>query len=135
MGKGDAGDGRRYARFLVLLVVCAAGLVLVGWIPTRKLGGDAAVRALVIACLVSVTGSVVGSLPLVLGQWLGGSARATPVGVMASLAVRFTWVVVWAAAVALAGWAEPRLFLIWVGISYLVLLVPDVKYALARQGT
>jgi len=87
-----------------------------------------------VACLVSLAGSVVGSLPLVWGGRLGGSARATPVGVMASLALRFTWVVVWAGAVALAGWAEPRPFLIWVGISYLIFLVADVKLALDQQG-
>jgi hypothetical protein len=134
MDAGRPGGGRQYALFLALLVACTAGLILVGWAPTRRLGGEPAVGAMVLACLLCCVGSVVGSLPLVLSRFFGGPAGATPVGFLASLAVRFSWVVGSAAVVALAGWAEPRPFLIWVGVSYLAFLVVDVWYALARRG-
>jgi hypothetical protein len=134
MDAGRPGGGRQYAVFLALLVACTAGLILVGWVPTRRLGGDPAVDAMVLACLLCFVGSVVGSLPFVLGRSFGGSGRTTPVSALASLAVRFTWVVGSAAFVALAGWAEPRPFLIWVAISYLAFLVVDVWFALALRS-
>lgn len=134
MDAGRPRGGRQYTLFLALLVACTAGLILVGWVPTRRWGGEPAVGAMVLACLLCCVGSVLGSLPLVLGRFFGGSVGATPVSVLASLAVRFTWVAGSAAVVALAGWAEPRPFLVWVGGSYLAFLVVDVWFALAQRG-
>jgi hypothetical protein len=79
---------------------------------------------------VTFLGSVVGSLPLA----LAADGGAGPARFLSSLGLRFAVVAGLAAGVALTKWVAPRPFLIWVGVSYLVLLVVDVRFALARQA-
>ena len=91
---------------------------------------------MVAGCVVSLVGSVAGTLPLLLSRGRS-QIEAVPV-VLGSIALRLTVVVLLAAAVALLSPVAIEPFLIWVGISHVSLLVVDTLYArsevLAREA-
>ena len=119
---------RRYLGFIAMLILISGGLILIGIEPSRRLGGEEAVRGLLAGCGLSVFASVVGSLPVLMaGSGPGG--RVVPV--LASLALRFLTALGGAAAVLVQHLFEPRPFLLWLGISYLALLAVDVRFTLA----
>lgn len=135
---GAAGS---YARFLVWAVAVAAVAALLGWLPTRWLGGDEAVSAMLAGCGVSVLASALGGVPIALSRG-AGLAGSTPAAVAAArmaallkaMAVRFVAVAVLATAAVLSGLFPRSPLLIWVAISYSAQLVVDTRYALANDG-
>ncbi len=54
--------------------------------------------------------------------------RAGPGPVLATTIVRFAFVLLCAAGIALSKWVSPTSLLLWTAISYLVLLVVDTTY-------
>lgn len=122
---------RNYVRLLGLLVVIAAALLMLGWVPTRKLGGPEGITAMVAGCGLSLAGSAIGALPIF---WAERRERVPgPSSILASVALRFVLVLAAAAAVALSGVVERVAFVVWVGVSYLAFLVADVRHALVGQ--
>ena len=55
---------RGYAIFLVGVFGVTGALLLLGYLPTRSLGGQASVSAMFCACSVSLFASAVGALPI-----------------------------------------------------------------------
>ncbi len=101
-------------------------LVAAGYRPTRGAGGRAALEAMLLACGVSLTGSAVGGVPIALARegGLEGLKRF-----IASMVLRLLVV---AALAGLAIWLLDPLrkpFLLWLGLTYLVLLVADTGFA------
>ncbi|MFQ5351194.1 MAG: hypothetical protein ACE5EG_12195 [Thermoanaerobaculia bacterium] len=119
---------RRYLLFLVALVGPTGALLAVGYLPTRSLAGEAALPAMLLACAVSFVGSAVGGLPIATARESGleGLKRFT-----ASMVLRLLVVAVLAGAVIWFLDPERRPFLLWLAISYLVLLVADTGFAQA----
>jgi len=119
--------------FLAAAVVTVAIVAAVGYVPTRRLVGDSGPRAMVMGCAISLLASVVGSIPMVFGVGSELLARQRSSGALlalgSSMALRLAVVVVGALAAGLSGrWAVAPL-LVWVGISYGALLVPDTLFA------
>ncbi len=129
MTVAEARPGREYLRLLGVLGGVAAALVLIGYLPTRELGGEGAVAAMLAGCGVSLAGSLIGSLPVL----FAGTGPSSPASLLASLGIRFFVVLGAAVGVAVAGWVATAPFLVWVGISYLAFLVPDVRFAVRQQ--
>jgi hypothetical protein len=131
--------GRRYLLFLAVLAGATVALLAAGYLPTRSLAGEAALPAMLLACAISFVGSAVGGLPLarvgVMGT--GGDAGAGKGDggveglkrVITAMALRLAVVVVLAGAVILLVGPERKPFLLWLALSYLVLLVADTGYA------
>ena len=124
-------DFRRYAKFVGVSVAVAAVLFGVGFLPTRKLAGADGLWALLAACGVSLLGSWCGAVPMALVAV--GDKAAVATAALGAMSVRFMVVVMGALAVSLGTDMERAPFLIWVGISYLVLLVVDTLFAV-RMG-
>lgn len=124
-GREPAAGG--YLRFLAWAIAVAAVLVLLGWVPTRRLGGEDAIPAMLAGCAVVVLASALGAVPIALVR--GGSAQRTQ-AVLLSMAVRLGAVVVLAVAAVLSGWFPRQPLLLWVAISYVAMLVVDTRYAL-----
>ena len=119
-----------YLRFLAWAVAVAAVLVVLGWVPTRRLGGESAVPAMFAGCVVVILASALGAVPIALaGGARGGSAQRTQ-AVLLSMAVRLGAVVLLAVAAVLSGWFPRKPLLLWVAISYVAMLVVDTRYAL-----
>ncbi len=122
---------RRYARFVAVSAVVAMVLVGAGFFPTRNLAGADGLWAMVAACGVSLVGSWIGAVPMALVSV--GDRAAVATAALGAMAVRFAVVLFGALAVVLGSDVERPSFLIWVGISYLVLLVVDTLFAV-RMG-
>ena len=123
------GVARVFALSAVVMVLVAA----VGYLPTKRMGGSSAVPAMLAGCLVSLAASVIGSIPLVVG--LHGPARNRANAILLSTALRLAVVLVLALAVALSGWFDRTPLLIWLAISYVLLLLVDTVYAVRLSGS
>lgn len=120
--------GRRYLLFLVALSGLTLLLLAVGYLPTRSLGGEAALAAMLLACGVSFAGSALGALPIATARAAGpeGLQRIT-----AAMLVRLLVVAALAGGLYWLLRPERRPFLLWLAISYLVLLAADTGFARA----
>lgn len=106
-----------------LMVVVGA----IGYVPTVRLGGEDAMAGLLAGCGVSLAGSWIGSIPIFVALRAGcGAVNAA----LAAMALRFVLVGGAALAIALSGAVSKGPFLVWVAISYVVLLIADVMLAL-----
>lgn len=118
-----------HARFTILLVGIGGLVLLIGSAPTRNLGGSSGIRAMWLACGLTVLASAVAALPVTLAAIRPRKEQLVTV-LMGSMALRLALVVVLAVAAVLAGSVERKPFLLWIAFSYLALLPLDTWYAL-----
>jgi len=128
-GRSPSAGG--YLRFLAWVVAVTAALALVGWVPTRRLGGEEAVPAMLAGCVVGILASALGGVPIALA---GGSPAARMQALLFSMVIRLGAVVILAVAAVLSGWFPRAPLLLWVAISYVVQLVVDTRYALQASA-
>jgi hypothetical protein len=119
----------QYLRFLAWTVALAVGIALLGYLPTKRWGGEGAVRAMLAGCGVGVVASGLGGIPVMLFAKTGGAT-----GILAAMAVRFAAALALSLAAALSGEFERGPLLLWVAISYMVLLTVDTRFALGSLG-
>jgi hypothetical protein len=116
-----------YMRFLVWTVAAAVGAALLGYVPTRRLGGEEAIPALIAGCAIGVIASAVGALPILLARRSG--AAPSPVQGLLSMAVRLAVLVVLGVSVALSGVFPTRPLIVWIALGYGVQIALEVWYA------
>jgi cyanate permease len=116
-----------YARFLAWAVAIAIALVLLGYAPTRRLGGEGALPAMIAGCLIGVIASAVGALPVLLSRRAGSAG--SPLQGLYSMALRSVAMVVLGLSVGLSGWFPIRPLLLWIALGYVAQLALDVRYA------
>lgn len=117
-----------YLRFLAWVIGVAVLIALVGWLPTRRLGGPEAIPAMIVGCAVGALASALGGIPVARGRSKADPAQQLNV-VLFSMAVRFAVVIVLGTAAALSGEVERMSLLLWIAISYVALLAVDTRYA------
>lgn len=117
-----------YLRFLGWVVGVGVALALLGYAPTRRLGGEGALPAMVAGCVIGVVASAVGALP-VLNARRAGRAGLLLQGMLAALALRFVTALILGLAVGLAGWFEARPLVIWIALGYVAQLALETRYA------
>jgi hypothetical protein len=117
---------------LALAMIVAVMTAAIGYYPTTRIGGRGAVVGMLAGCAISLIGSFVGSIPIVLA--LHGPARRMPQAVLTSTALRFLVVLLLALSAALSGWFDRAPLLVWVAISYVLLLAVDTVFAVRLSG-
>lgn len=125
-----ASSFRSYAWFVLVLLGIAAGLMAIGMPVTRRLGGGGAVVGMLWGCGLSVLASAAGALPQLVG---GGTPQQVGTLHLSSLAIRMGVTLFGVLAIVLATAVPRQPFLLWVAISYLVLLIADVYFVLTRE--
>jgi len=116
-----------YLRFLGWAVAVGVALALLGYAPTRRLGGEGALPAMIAGCAIGVVASAVGATAIARSR---RSGSAVPLqGMLASLALRFVTVLVLGLVAGLSGWFETRPLLIWIALGYVAQLALDTRYA------
>lgn len=120
-----------YLRFLMWAVGVTVVAALLGWLPTRRLGGEEAIPAMLAGCAVSLLASALGGVPIALAR--GASQANRMQALLMAMAVRFAVVVVLALAAVLSGLFLRAPLLIWVAISYAVQLAVETRYALTQD--
>lgn len=131
----DGETGRPIAEFLrfcswVLLASVVIGAL--GYLPTRALVDGGAVAAMLAALGAAALASILGGVPVVVARLRG---EAKPSAVMVSTILRLVAVVVLAVLAALLLKLPTGPFLIWLALSYLLLLVIDTRYAMSVLGS
>jgi len=106
------------AGLLAALVCGAAGLPV-----TAKLAGRASMPAVAAGTAVSLVAHWIGLLPVVF--LLGPRPEKLLAGLLGGMSVRFFLTLLLALPLALTGWLPAAPFLVWVAVSYLVILLAD----------
>ena len=122
---------RTYLQFALVLGGVAAILVLIGYGPTRALGGERAIRAMFLGCGLSLLASALGAIPQALAK--GRTAAEAGNLFLMSLGVRMGVALLGALTIVLTTSTPQRPFLLWVAISYLIFLAADIPLLLTRQ--
>ena len=124
----DVARTGRYARFLLSAVVVVVIAVAIGVLPTRRLGGEAAIPAMAAGCLVSFVSAALAGWLLVMFDAATPTARMQRA--FLAMAVRLAVVIVLGLAAALSGEVARSPLLLWLAITYLALLPLEVKLAI-----
>lgn len=117
-----------YLRFVAWTVGLAALALAAGYVPTRTWVGAPALPAMLAGCAIGLLASWVGAIPVALA-----AAREVKAGqpiALGSMALRLFVVLALVLPGALSGWFARAPLVVWVGISYIVLLAVDTRYAL-----
>lgn len=122
-----------YLRFLMWAVGVTVAAVLLGWLPTRRLGGEEAIPAMLAGCAVSLLASALGGVPIALARGAGSTPQGRMQSLLMAMGVRFAAVVVLALTAVLSGLFRTAPLLLWVAIGYAVQLVVETRYALAND--
>lgn len=123
-----ASQGGRYVRFIGLAVLVVVVLVGVGFLPTRRLGGDAALPAMVVGCVISLAGAALAGGLLVATRIDSPTSRMQTA--FLAMVVRLAAVAVLGVAAALSGELARTPLLFWIATSYVALLPLEVKLAI-----
>lgn len=118
-----------FLRFALVSSGLAAGLLLVGSMPSWKLGGEPAVRAMVTALGVALGASLLGAGVLIRGNRSPEPATRAMVS-LAATGVRLFLVVTVVLVLSLGKWLEAGPLLIWLALSYPLFLVLDTRFAI-----
>jgi hypothetical protein len=116
-----------YLRFLVWAVAIGVAAALLGYQPTRRLGGDGALPAMIAGIGIGVIASAVGAVPTLLARRSG--ATPSPVQGLLSTGIRLAALVVLGVSVGLSGELETRPLIVWIGLGYAAQLALDVWYS------
>jgi len=101
-----------------------------GYFPTVRFAGESSLWSMAAGVAASLIASWSGALVVAMMR-RHGSAKDLGVMVMSAMLVRFVVVLALALAIALSGNVDRAVFLIWLGISYVVLLAADTQYAIS----
>ena len=130
--------GAIYLRQLGLCVAVSSVTVLllvaVGYVPTTRAAGHDGMVAMLAGCGVSWVAGGAGSV--VVAYAITGPVSNRALGVLASTGVRFAAVLLFVVPLVLSGLLDKKVFVLWVVLSYLVLLMVDtglVVYLLDRR--
>ncbi len=119
---------KAYVRFCLVSLAVVLLLAGVGFWPTRHLGGSEAVSAMLGGCAVCLAASWCGGLPMVLTK---NMSKATVINAaLGSMLARMMAAMMFGALAVFSGWFERSPLLVWIGIGYVAMLVPDTLYAL-----
>jgi hypothetical protein len=118
-----------YVRFLAWGLAATALAALLGYVPTRRLGGEEALGAMMAGCAVGWLASALGGIPVLLGRGKVADPTARLQAMLASMGLRFAVVLALGAAAAFSGWFGLKPLLLWIAFSYMALLAVDTWYA------
>ncbi len=119
--------GAEFLRFLAWALAIGIATALLGYAPTRRLGGEGALPAMLAGCAIGVVSSVVGALPIAFSRRPG--APASPLQGLIAMGARTGTVLVLGLSIGLSGWFESGPLLIWIALGYIAQLALDVWYA------
>lgn len=118
-----------YLRFLAWALAAVVLAAALGFVPTRRLGGEESLAAMIAGCVIGWAASALGGIPVVLSRGRALNPAARLQAMLASMGLRFAVVLALGAAAAFSGWFILKPLLLWIAISYMALLAVDTWYA------
>lgn len=107
----------------------ALGLAAIGYYPTLRLAETSGVYAMLLGILVSLVAGIAGCVPLC--HALARAPAKIAITSQIGTAVRFLLVLLLVAPLMFGGWVAKAPFVVWVAMSYLILLLVDTLRGLA----
>ena len=123
-----------YLRFAATVVVVGAAAAAIGCLPTLRLGGAAAIPALVAGSAVAVIASAIGGAPIAWSEWRGPGPLQRSQAVLLATALRLLTAVALGLAALASGRFATRPLAAWIAIGYLAQLAVDSRYAMRAAG-
>lgn len=118
-----------YMTFVGVALLTGAIVAAAGYSPTKRLSTGEGVGSMVAGCGISWIASCVGAVPLAWAIAGRGSAdRVT--SILMATGVRFLVVLFLVVPAVFSGWFERTVLVLWVAISYLVMLGVDTLLAI-----
>lgn len=118
---------RSFIRFASVALGSTLAIAGLGFVPTNRLAGVDGIVPMSVGCAVSWVASCAAAAPLALARSQGQAQLAS--AVLLSTAIRFVVALVLVVPLALCGWFDRTVFVVWVAISYLLLLLVDTVFA------
>jgi hypothetical protein len=131
VSRSSISRGQRYTRFVGIAAAIVLVMIAIGFVPTRRLAGEQATGAMVAGCAISFISAAFAGWLLVAVDAETPTARLQRASL--AMAVRLAVVVVLGVAAALSGIFAPRPLLLWLAMTYMVLLPLEVRLAIAPQ--
>lgn len=122
-----------FSRIYLGFLASAAGILLLllvlGFEPTRRLGGQLAIPAMLVGCLISLLAALVGTLPIFLA--LGRKAADTVPALLASMVARMLTALMLLLIAGTNPKFEPAMntLVVWLILSHTALLVAEIRFA------
>jgi hypothetical protein len=117
-----------YLRFLVWSLGLVSLAFAAGYLPTRAWVGGLARRAMLAGCAIGLLASWLGAIPVALAAARGSNGGQQVV--FGAMALRLLVVLALVLPAAFSGWFARAPLLVWIAVSYVVLLAVDTRYAL-----
>lgn len=128
--------GRTLALFVGVLSAVVAALVAIGYWPTVRIAGPAAVPAMLAGCAVSWFAGLAGALPVLFAGALGGQpGQPRTMAALLATVVRMMVAALAGLVLALLGAFPKAPLLLWLGISYVALLPVESWFVLRSPQT
>jgi hypothetical protein len=124
--------GHTYARLILASIGTAAAIALLGYYPTLRVAGPDAIGAMFAGIIISMVAGLVGAVPI--GLAVRGDPAKVPNAILMATAIRFVVVLALTASVVFGSAFDRNVLGLWVGISYLAMLVVDTSYAVHIVG-
>ena len=121
-----------YLRLAASSLGTACVLALLGYVPTVRASGTGVIDAMFVGIGISLLASLIGAVPV--GLAAARAPQKITQAVLASTALRFLAVLALAAPLLLTAWFDRLVMGVWVGISYLAMLVVDTVFAVRIAG-
>lgn len=118
---------RSYVKFVATAAVTAALLAGLGYFPTVRLVEEGAAAAMLAGCGISWASSCFGAIPLATAA--SGPTKRAAEAILLSTAVRFVAALLLVVPAALSGWFNRNALVLWVAISYMIMLLVDTTFA------
>lgn len=120
---------RIYLGFLASAAGILLLLLVLGFEPTRRFGGQLAIPAMLVGCLISLLAALVGTLPIFLA--LGRKPAETVPALLASMVARMLTALMLLLITGTNPKFEPALntLVVWLILSHTALLVAEIRFA------
>lgn len=120
---------RIYLGFLASAAGILLLLLVLGFEPTRRLGGQLAIPAMLVGCLISLLAALVGTLPIFLA--LGRKPAETVPALLASMVARTLTALMLLLITGTNPKFEPAMntLVVWLLLSHTALLVAEIRFA------
>ncbi|MFH0983729.1 MAG: hypothetical protein V2A79_19615 [Planctomycetota bacterium] len=121
-----------YLRLITVSLAVAVALFLLGYYPTLRIAGPSAIGAMVAGIGTSLAAGCIGSLPI----GLAGADKADRAvsSILLATLLRFLVALTIAGSLLLSGWFNRAVLGLWIGLSYLAMLVVDATFAVQVMG-
>ncbi len=112
-----------YARLVGVALLLVATIACIGYWPTIRVAGNDSVWSMLIGCGVSWIAGCIGAIPL--ARALSEQSPQPALAVLTSTVLRFITVLLLVIPLTLSGWFQSPVLVLWVAVSYFVLLIVD----------